>query len=106
VRDGEFLLHYQPIVDARSRRIMGFEALMRWVRPGQDMVSPGQFIPMAESNGLINLLGAWALKAACVQIKRFEEAAGRPLYVSVNVSPRQFRNDQFLDIVDEAMQLS
>lgn len=106
VRDGEFLLQYQPIVDARSRQIMGFEALMRWQHPGLGMVSPAQFIPMAESNGLINLLGAWALKAACVQIKRFEEAAGRPLYVSVNVSPRQFRNDQFLDIMDEAMKLS
>jgi diguanylate cyclase (GGDEF)-like protein/PAS domain S-box-containing protein len=106
VRDGEFLLHYQPIVDARTRQIMGFEALMRWGRPGQGMVSPAQFIPMAESNGLINLLGAWALKAACVQIKRFEEVAGRPLYVSVNVSPRQFRNDQFLDIMDEAIRLS
>ncbi len=106
VRDGEFLLHYQPIVDARSRQIVGFEALMRWNRPGQGMVPPAQFIPMAEGNGLINLLGAWALKAACVQIKRFEEAAGRPLYVSVNVSPRQFRNDQFLDVMDEAIKLS
>ncbi|WP_220809865.1 putative bifunctional diguanylate cyclase/phosphodiesterase [Noviherbaspirillum aridicola] len=106
VRDGEFLLHYQPIVDARTRQIMGFEALMRWNRPGQGMVSPAQFIPMAESNGLINLLGAWAMKAACVQIKRFEEIAGRPLYVSVNVSPRQFRNDQFIDVVDEALALS
>jgi diguanylate cyclase (GGDEF)-like protein len=106
VRDGEFSLHYQPIVDARSRQIMGFEALMRWSRPGEGMVPPSQFIPMAESNGLINLLGAWALKAACVQIKRFEEVAGRPLYVSVNVSPRQFRNDRFLDIMDEALKLS
>lgn len=106
VRDGEFLLYYQPIVDARTRSIMGFEALMRWSRPGHGFVSPAQFIPMAESNGLINLLGAWALKAACVQIKRFEEVVGRPLYVSVNVSPRQFRNDQFLDVVDEALQLS
>lgn len=106
VRDGEFLLHYQPIVDARTRQIMGFEALMRWSRPGEGMVPPVQFIPMAESNGLINLLGAWALKSACMQIKQFQEAAGRPLYVSVNVSPRQFRNDQFLDVVDEAMAMS
>jgi diguanylate cyclase (GGDEF)-like protein/PAS domain S-box-containing protein len=106
VRDGEFLLHYQPIVDARTRQIMGFEALMRWQRPGLGMVSPAQFIPMAENNGLINLLGAWALKAACVQVGHFQAAAGRPLYVSVNVSPRQFRNDQFLDIMDEAMKLS
>jgi diguanylate cyclase (GGDEF)-like protein len=106
VRDGEFLLQYQPIVDAQTRQIEGFEALMRWKRPGLGLVPPAQFIPMAESNGLINLLGAWALKSACVQIKRFEEAAARPLYVSVNVSPRQFRNDQFIDIMDEAIQLS
>ncbi|HWV63060.1 MAG TPA: EAL domain-containing protein, partial [Oxalicibacterium sp.] len=106
VRNGEFLLHYQPIVDAGSGQIMGFEALMRWMRPDIGLVSPAQFIPMAEENGLIHLLGAWALKAACVQLKRFEEAAGRPLYVSVNVSPRQFRNDQFINTVDDAIRLS
>lgn len=103
VRNGEFLLHYQPIVDADTRQILGFEALMRWMRPGIGLVSPNQFIPMAEDNGLINLLGAWVLKSACIQLKQFEEAAGRQLYVSVNVSPRQFRNDQFLDMVDEAL---
>jgi diguanylate cyclase (GGDEF)-like protein/PAS domain S-box-containing protein len=106
VRNGEFLLYYQPIVNARSRQIMGFEALMRWVRPDSGLVSPVQFIPMAESNGLINLLGSWALKAACVQLKRFEEVARRELYVSVNVSPRQFRNDQFITMVEEAIQLA
>jgi len=106
VRNGEFLVHYQPIVHAVTREIMGFEALMRWNHPELGPISPAQFIPMAESNGLINLLGAWVLKAACVQIKRFEEVAGRPLYVSVNVSPRQFRNDQFLDIMEDAMKLS
>lgn len=106
VRNGEFLLHYQPIVDAQTRQIMGFEALMRWMRPDIGLVPPNQFIPMAEDNGLINLLGAWALKSACVQLKRFEEAAGRQLYVSVNVSPRQFRNDQFLGMMDDALKLS
>ncbi len=106
VRNGEFLLHYQPIVDAETRQIMGFEALMRWMHPTLGLISPLQFIPMAENNGLINLLGAWVLKAACVQIRRFEEAAGRRLYVAVNVSPRQFRNDQFLTIMDEAIALS
>ena len=106
VRNGEFLLHYQPIVDARSRQIMGFEALMRWCHPVLGLVSPMQFIPMAESNGLINLLGAWVLKAACMQNQQFEQAAGRSLYVSVNVSPRQFRNERFLEILDEALALS
>jgi diguanylate cyclase (GGDEF)-like protein/PAS domain S-box-containing protein len=106
VRNGEFLLNYQPIVDAKTRTIMGFEALMRWRHPVLGLVSPVQFIPMAESNGLINLLGAWVLKAACVQIRQFEEAAGRPLYVSVNVSPRQFRNEKFLELMDEALAYS
>ncbi|GGC05831.1 hypothetical protein GCM10007205_13680 [Oxalicibacterium flavum] len=106
VRNGDFLLHYQPIVDAGTRRIVGFEALMRWMRPDIGLVPPNQFIPMAEDNGLINLLGAWALKVACFQLKRFQEAAGRQLYVSVNVSPRQFRSDQFIEMVDDALKLS
>ncbi len=106
VRNGEFLLHYQPIVDARTREVVGFEALMRWMHPQFGAIPPMQFIPMAEGNGLINLLGAWALKAACMQLKRFEQAAGKKLYVSVNVSPRQFRNDQFLRVMDDAIELS
>ena len=106
VKNGEFLLHYQPVVDATTRQIMGFEALMRWMHPDLGLVPPIQFIPMAENNGLITLLGAWVLKAACVQIRHFEAAAGRQLYISVNVSPRHFRNDRFLETLDEAMQLS
>src|SRR5471032_2916420 len=96
VREGEFLLYYQPIVDARTREIQGFETLMRWKHPTLGMVPPARFIPIAETNGLINLLGAWALKAACVQLRQFQEVAQRPLYMSVNISPRQFRNDKFL----------
>ncbi|MYN10507.1 putative bifunctional diguanylate cyclase/phosphodiesterase [Pseudoduganella aquatica] len=106
VREGEFMLYYQPIVDARTREIEGFETLMRWKHPTLGMVPPVRFIPIAETNGLINLLGAWALKAACVQLKQFEEVAKRPLYISVNISPRQFRNDKFLDVLDDAMAFS
>lgn len=106
IRNGEFLLHYQPIVNTRTRQIVGFETLMRWMHPELGWVSPLQFIPMAENNGLINFLGAWALKAACVQIKGFSEAAGRPLYIAVNVSPRQFRNEKFLEVIEEAITLS
>ncbi|CAN7301728.1 EAL domain-containing protein [Pseudoduganella sp. LjRoot289] len=106
VREGEFMLYYQPIVDARTRDIEGFETLMRWKHPTLGMVPPVRFIPIAETNGLINLLGAWALKAACVQLKQFEEVAKRPLYISVNISPRQFRNDKFLDVLDDAMAFS
>jgi diguanylate cyclase (GGDEF)-like protein len=106
VREGEFMLYYQPIVDTATRRIQGFETLMRWKHPTLGMVPPVRFIPIAEANGLINLLGAWALKAACVQLKRFEEAARRELYISVNISPRQFRNDAFLDVLDDALAFS
>jgi diguanylate cyclase (GGDEF)-like protein len=106
VREGEFLLYYQPIVDATTRQIQGFETLMRWKHPGLGMVPPARFIPIAETNGLINLLGAWALKAACVQLKQFQEVAKRNLYISVNISPRQFRNDKFLDVLDEALAFS
>ncbi|MES2324033.1 MAG: GGDEF domain-containing protein [Pseudomonadota bacterium] len=106
VREGEFLLYYQPIVDAGTRRIQGFETLMRWKHPTLGMVPPVRFIPIAETNGLINLLGAWALKAACVQLRHFEEVAKRALYISVNISPRQFRSDKFLDVLDGALAYS
>jgi diguanylate cyclase (GGDEF)-like protein len=106
VREGEFQLYYQPIVDARNRTIEGFETLMRWKHPTLGMVPPSRFIPIAETNGLINLLGAWALKAACMQIRQFEEVAGRALYISVNISPRQFRSDKFLTVLDDALALS
>ena len=106
VREGEFLLYYQPIVNARTRIIEGFETLMRWKHPTLGMVPPARFIPIAENNGLINLLGAWALKAACMQVKQFEEVAGRELYISVNISPRQFRSDRFLTVLDDALALS
>jgi diguanylate cyclase (GGDEF)-like protein len=106
VREGEFLLFYQPIVDAPTRQIQGFETLMRWKHPALGMVSPARFIAIAENNGLINLLGAWALKAACVQLAQFQQACGRKLYMSVNISPRQFRSDKFLEILDEALAFS
>ncbi|BDT58967.1 hypothetical protein MasN3_24610 [Massilia varians] len=106
VREGEFQLYYQPIVDTRNRTIEGFETLMRWKHPSLGMVPPSRFIPIVETNGLINLLGAWALKAACMQIRQFEEAAGRELYISVNISPRQFRSDKFLTVLDDALALS
>jgi len=106
VREGQFLLHYQPLISAQSGKVEGFEALMRWNCPGVGMISPAQFIPMAEANGLITLLGNWALKAACMQAKHFSQLAGRPLSMSVNVSPRQFRSDNFIEGVRCALELS
>jgi len=79
---------------------------MRWKHATLGMVPPVRFIPIAETNGLINLLGAWALKASCAQLKQFEEVAGRPLYISVNISPRQFRDEKFLEVLDDALEFS
>lgn len=94
LREGEFLVHYQPLVDPHGC-IRGVEALMRWQRADGTWVSPGDFIPVAENNGLITLLGDYVIRAACMQLKRFDEAGLPGLYMSVNVSPRQLRNPNF-----------
>lgn len=104
LRDGEFYLDYQPLVLADGS-LYGAEALMRWSHRGQ-LVSPARFIPLAEDNGLIHLLGAWVLKVSCLEMARLSRRLGRPLTVSVNVSPRQFRGPEFLRSVREALHLS
>ena len=94
VRSGQFLLHYQPIAKTDGT-IVGAEALMRWPHPARGMVSPAEFIPIAESNGLIALLGGWALRTACMQVVRWDVDGAPGLSVSVNVSARQFRQEDF-----------
>lgn len=106
VQNGEFHLDYQPLVSAQSGQVQGFEALMRWTRPDGSRVSPLEFIPIAERNGLINLLGAWALKAACSDLITLQTALGHPAYMSVNVSPIQFRSGQLKAAVRTALTLS
>ena len=88
----QFALHYQPLVSVAQRRVIGFEALMRWQHPERGFVSPGLFIPLAEEIGLIGALGEWALHEAC------REAAGWPsdVRVAVNLSPLQFANSDAL----------
>ncbi len=87
---GEFLLHYQPKVDIASGRITGMEALVRWMRPQSGMVSPADFIPLAEETGLIVPIGAWVLKAACEHNRAWQRQGMPPLRVAVNLSARQF----------------
>lgn len=94
LRDGEFSVHYQPLVTPEGE-IKGCEALLRWRRPDGSWISPGEFIPVAESSGLINVLGDYVLRTAAMQLKRFDEAGLTGLFMSVNVSPRQLRNAQF-----------
>jgi EAL domain-containing protein (putative c-di-GMP-specific phosphodiesterase class I) len=82
----ELALHYQPVVDLRSGRVLGAEALARWPHPAMGVIPPNDFIPLAESSGLILDLGAWALRAAAAEAAGW---TGRGLVVSVNVSPKQ-----------------
>jgi diguanylate cyclase (GGDEF)-like protein len=106
MRNGEFLLHYQPIYCAKSGKLRGAEALMRWENPEKGMISPGIFIPIAESSTLIELLGRWALRMACHQAMQWVSEDHPDFYMSVNVSPRQFRQEGLLDMIKEALEES
>jgi len=96
---GEFLLHYQPVYDAASRRITGMEALLRWQHPSRGMVSPGEFIPLAEQIGLIVPLGEHVLRTACAEAASWD----KPLRIAVNLSPAQFRQPDLLAVVNDAL---
>lgn len=91
IERGEFILHFQPIVDLASRQIVGMEALVRWMHPDLGMVPPAQFIPLAEETGLIVQIGNWVLEQACRQTRALNQSRNLNLTVSVNLSPRQFR---------------
>jgi diguanylate cyclase (GGDEF)-like protein/PAS domain S-box-containing protein len=99
LRDAEFLLHYQPQVGCDGRMV-GVEALIRWEHPARGLVLPGDFIAHAEESGLILPLGQWVLEAACAQLARW---AAHPdtkrLSIAVNVSARQFRDPEFVELV-------
>lgn len=92
----EFVLHYQPIIDVRTKKLVGAEALIRWQHPQRGLILPGQFIPACEQNGLIVPIGSWVLRTACAQWASWFPRGG-PQFVSVNVSPRQLEHD----IVDD-----
>ena len=95
----QFALHYQPQIDSQGRAV-GAEALLRWKHPVRGMVSPAEFIPVAEETGLILPLGDWVLQTACEQLQAWaEDEPTRELSLSVNVSARQFRQQDFADRV-------
>jgi len=100
--EGQFELFYQPLFDLEADRVTGCEALLRWRHPERGMVSPGEFIPLAEEIGLIGALGDWVLRAAC------DEAAHWPQHVrlAVNLSPAQFRDRRLAATVVQALAAS
>lgn len=103
VERNELELHYQPKVDA-CRQIVGAEALLRWHRPGHGLVSPMDFIPIAEESGLIYVIGKWVLRDACARLAAWSRCdRAQPLGVAVNISPLQFRHPDFVPCVSEAL---
>jgi diguanylate cyclase (GGDEF)-like protein len=99
VERGELSAHYQPLVEVKSGRLVGLEALLRWDNPDFGRVSPAQFIPIAEDTGLIVPIGEWMLRAVCRQMRAWRRAGCAPGYVAVNLSPRQFRQQDVVQLV-------
>jgi diguanylate cyclase (GGDEF)-like protein len=99
----EFLLYYQPQVDIRTRSITGMEALLRWQHPDFGLVLPSRFISIAEETGLIVPIGEWVLRTACFQNKAWQDAGLPRLHVAVNLSARQFKQPNLVDVVSQTL---
>jgi diguanylate cyclase (GGDEF)-like protein/PAS domain S-box-containing protein len=89
IERGDFILHYQPVVDLRSGEVTGAEALLRWRDRSRGLVAPGRFVDLAEETGLMDTIGRWVLRRACQQARRWQVVTNRPLRVNVNLSARQ-----------------
>ncbi|MDZ8189840.1 MAG: EAL domain-containing protein [Nostoc sp. ChiSLP02] len=98
----EFLVYYQPIISLTTGKISGFEALVRWQHPTRGLVSPIDFIPVAEETGLINAINIWVLQSACHQLSIWQHypVTSEPLSISVNLSARLFSQPNFVDQID------
>ncbi|MEN0014375.1 MAG: bifunctional diguanylate cyclase/phosphodiesterase [Solirubrobacteraceae bacterium] len=106
IEQEELHLVYQPIVDLTTGRALGYEALVRWDHPTLGPLAPGDFIPLAESTGLIVELGGWVLRAACIQLQTWQRGWRDRRYVSVNVAGQQLAAGCFPDQVRSALEAS
>lgn len=107
----EFRIHYQPIVSLSTSKITGFEALVRWQHPQRGLVSPAEFIPVAEETGLILPIGQWVLRQACQQMHAWQfqfpadlQAASPPLTISINLSGKQFSQPDLVEQIQQILQ--
>ena len=104
IANHELLLHYQPVFDMRDGRLVGCEALVRWLHPQRGLLMPGTFIQTAEETGLIRELGLWTLDAACAQLASWKAAGLHPGRIAVNVSALQFRDQRLPQVLHTALQ--
>lgn len=103
LKEGQFVVHYQPQIEPRSGRVVGFEALVRWQHPARGMIYPGDFIMIAEETRLIIPLGKWVLAEACQQLQRWRDQGHVDLHMSVNLSAVQFQDKELPHIVNQCM---
>jgi diguanylate cyclase (GGDEF)-like protein len=101
--NGELRVYYQPKINVRTRQVAGMEALVRWLDPERGLISPLDFIPIAEESGLIEQIGHWVLEETCAQVQRWQAEGLPPVRASVNVSARQFRNHNFVPLVEDVL---
>ena len=106
LRKNEFIIHYQPQVDIPSGRVVAAEALVRWEMPGVGLVPPLDFIPLAEQTGFIVPIGEWVLRAACEQARAWQKSGLPPLIMAVNLSARQFQQQDLASQIADALKKS
>lgn len=99
----EFLLHYQPLVNLHSGNIIGLEALLRWERPGQGLIQPADFIPLAEETGLVVSIGEWVLRTACKQVALWNKTFDADLRIAVNLSAQQFEQRNVVETISRVL---
>ena len=102
----EFVVYYQPKFNIRENRILGMEALVRWMPDKDTLIAPGDFIPLAEETGLIVPIGEWVLETACRQTADWERATGRKLRVAINLSAAQFRQENLVESISRTLEES
>jgi len=102
--DKQFILHYQPKIDLKTKQIFGVEALVRWKHPELGIVSPAEFIPLAEETGLIIDIGAWVLEEACQKIGQWSESYPWLTNMAINLSARQFQQEDFVTKIKSVLQ--
>ena len=106
IRRDELSLNFQPLIDTAAMTTAGYEALLRWDHPVHGRISPAEFIPIAEANGMIVEIGKWVLEKACLQVAKWNQTTDRQMVVSVNVSIRQLNGTGFLENVEQALEVS